>query len=428
MSLRAAHATNFYVDNAVPSSGNGTSWASAWKGFSRINWSVIRPGDTIYISGGPGVSASKTYYETLTIGASGSSAGPITIAKGTDPGHNGTVIIDGQNSRSYGVEINSRNYVIIRDLTIRNHAGAGISVKYTTAGVLVENNNIYSGDPGSGNARGIDARNNNGANPLIVRKNYFSTPSNTAAQTDGIWSSGNNGVVYENNRLVISNNNTTGHSDGIQSYMDYSITIRGNWIEQANTAQTNNHGMWLSNTQSGGVIKVYNNVVLTPNLTRDSAVTHWAEPSWSGTGTIRLWNNTIYGGRRSLNLDKTPNAEVRNNILWPAANGHAIYIVNGAIPSTNIDNNIIWAPNANIAYVSGRTVSWSGWKSLGYDSNGMNTDPQFVDSISKDYHLRPTAPAIDIARMLSEVITDYDGTPRPQGAAPDVGAFERTPN
>jgi hypothetical protein len=45
-------AEDWYVDNAVALSGNGTSWASAWKSFGNINWGSIHGGDTIYISGG----------------------------------------------------------------------------------------------------------------------------------------------------------------------------------------------------------------------------------------------------------------------------------------------------------------------------------------------------------------------------------------
>ncbi|HYG86291.1 MAG TPA: hypothetical protein VD978_08535, partial [Azospirillum sp.] len=47
-----AHAADFYVDNSVSSSGNGASWGSAWKSFSQIAWSSVRPGDTIHLSGG----------------------------------------------------------------------------------------------------------------------------------------------------------------------------------------------------------------------------------------------------------------------------------------------------------------------------------------------------------------------------------------
>jgi hypothetical protein len=412
--------TNFYVDEQVASSGNGTTWGSAWKSFSDISWSSLKPGDTLYISGG---STSQTYDETLTVGASGSAGLPITITAGTDPGHNGTVIIDGQNTLADGVALNGINYVDVSNLSIRNHSDAGISVKNATAGVVIEHIDVYSGDPGGGNSRGFDVRNSSGVD---VRDNSFSTPTNTAAQTDGIWSSNNNGVVFENNRLIISNSNTTGHSDGVQSYQDYNIIIRGNFIEQANTATTDNHGMWLSDTHTGGVLKVYDNVVLTPNLTQDSAVTHWNEPTWTETGTIDLWNNTIIGGARTLNLEKTPNAVVENNILEPASGGVGVYMVNGDIPASHIDHNLIWAPQASIASVDGSTLTWAGWQALGYDPNGVNADPAFVDLTAGNVALTAGSPAIDHGATIPEVTTDFAGTPRPQGTAYDIGAFEAT--
>ena len=95
----------WYVDNSVSSSGNGTSWTNAWKDFNNINWSLIKPGDTLYISGG---AASQTYNQTLSVGASGTSGNPITIRVGQDSGHNGQVIISGAS-----IQLANRNYITI---------------------------------------------------------------------------------------------------------------------------------------------------------------------------------------------------------------------------------------------------------------------------------------------------------------------------
>jgi Ca2+-binding RTX toxin-like protein len=407
----------YYVDNAVSVSGNGSSWLSAWKSFSDIAWQSLRPGDSLVISGG-------TYRETLTIGAGGASGAPITIIAATDPGHNDPVIIDGQNSRSAGVVLVARNHVEVSHLDVRNHAGAGFSVKGAAAGVVIAHNAVYSGDPGDGNARGFDVRNSVGPNAVIVRHNSFSTPANSAAQTDGIWSSGNDGVVFEYNRIVIANANTNGHSDGIQSYLDRSITIRGNWIEQANSAATDNHGMWLSDTRSGGVIQVVNNIVLAPNLTRDSVVTHWAEPNWSETGTVQFLGNTIIGGARSLNLDKTPAAQVHNNILLPAAGGVGLYMVNGDLTPGNVSHNLIWAPTGAVVSMNGNTRSWAGWQVMGYDAGGINADPRFTNLAGRDLTLAANSPAIDRGIILPGITTDFDGTNRIIGSKPDIGANE----
>src|SRR5437870_7709314 len=118
-SARTAKGSNWYVDNAASGAGNGTSWANAWMSFSAIVWgsSGVKAGDTLYISGG---STSKQYNETLTVGASGSSGARTTISVGRDPGHNGQVIIDGQNTRTVGMALNNSSY-----LTISGNNGLG---------------------------------------------------------------------------------------------------------------------------------------------------------------------------------------------------------------------------------------------------------------------------------------------------------------
>ena len=391
----------YYVDNTAASSGSGTSWSSAFQSLSSINWSVVKPGDTIYVSGG---STSQTYNESLSVGASGSAAGQVTITRGVDPGHNGQVIIDGQNTRS-GVSLYGKNYVTVDGLSIRNTVNSGVSVKNATAGAIIQNNSVSVGDPGDVNARGYDIRNNVGTNAVIVRNNSFSTAANTLAQKDGIYSQGNDGVVYDSNRIVVSNSNTNGHSDDFQSYTDRSVTVRNNWFEQANTASVNNHGAWMSDTQTGGVITFANNVVLAPNLTGDAAVTHWKEATWTGTGTANIQNNTIIGGRRTVNLDGNANDTVRNNILEPAAGGFAYVIANATVPAGNISGNDVWAANASIASLNGPTLTWSQWQASGYAAGGVNADPKFTNPAAGDYSLSSASPAKGDGAVLTQSAT-----------------------
>jgi hypothetical protein len=52
----------------------------------------------------------------------------------------------------------------------------------------------------------------------------------------------------------------------------------------------------------------------------------------------------------------------------------------------------------------------------------------FVDADRDDYHLASDSPAIDAADARDAPATDRDGVPRPQGAGPDLGAYEHCPD
>ena len=387
----------WYVDNAVGTSGNGTSWATAWKNFTDIVWSSIQPGDGLYISGG---STSKTYSEVMWLTKGGSAGLPITISGGLEAGHNGTAIIDGGNSRDTGIYNNGYNYVTVRRLKVQRHLNGQIDFRWLTAGGIVENCNVVAGDIPGANSRGFDFRNNLGTGstvPLIVRNCLVETPASTTAQTDGIFSSNNNNVIIENNRIIISNNDTTGHSDGLQSFQDFTITFRNNYIEQANTAATDNHGAWMSNTKTGGTLKIHGNIFYVPNLTSDSAVTHWAESTWTETGSAEFLHNTIIGGSRGLNLDKTPGTVVRDNVIVPASTGVGVFMVNGNLTTTNVSNNLVYAASGNAAFVSNAMRTWAAYQSLGYDVGGTNGNPVFTSVAARDFTLAAGSPGIGAA-------------------------------
>lgn len=57
-------------------------------------------------------------------------------------------------------------------------------------------------------------------------------------------------------------------------------------------------------------------------------------------------------------------------------------------------------------------------------NNKVNLDPRFVDPANNDFHLLPGSPAIDAADPTATESADFEGTPRPQGAGRDIGAFE----
>ena len=54
--------------------------------------------------------------------------------------------------------------------------------------------------------------------------------------------------------------------------------------------------------------------------------------------------------------------------------------------------------------------------------DNVTADPRFVNSTY--YRVQRGSPAIDNANASYAVTNDHDGVRRPQGGAPDIGAFE----
>ena len=118
---------------------------------------------------------------------------------------------------------------------------------------------------------------------------------------------------------------------------------------------------------------------------------------------------------------QTKGAMVRNNLIaywnrdkqvekygWtPAESG----IANGALktdPKATIDcdYNMFW-----------------GTKNREYGKHDFVAEPQFVDPAGGDFRLKPGSPGVD-AGVDVGITSDLVGTKRPQGKAPDIGAYE----
>jgi hypothetical protein len=133
----------------------------------------------------------------------------------------------------------------------------------------------------------------------------------------------------------------------------------------------------------------------------------------AGVQTRVAFVNDIFANHRS----PAPNPSLHTNAaLWVAQD--AVADVTHALFANNIhDTNAgIWDPNyvpaGTINLIDIHTAANAGFVSAG--------DPQ------NDYHLLGTSPAVDRA-SAGAVTIDLDGTLRPAGLAPDLGAYELTP-
>jgi Right handed beta helix region/Protein of unknown function (DUF1565) len=87
----------------------------------------------------------------------------------------------------------------------------------------------------------------------------------------------------------------------------------------------------------------------------------------------------------------------------------------GAMGTGNVaSTNVVWR-NA-LGQLDGDGIT--------YTANTI-ADPRFVDRVNGNFHLRAGSPAVDTALIGYALPYDLNGTGRPQGLGPDIGAYER---
>jgi len=421
----------WYVDNAANGANNGTSWTDAWKSFADIDWGSggVIAGDTLYISGG---ASSKTYSETLAVGASGSAGAPIRIDVGANSpapsGHAGTVIIDGGSTRSSGIVVSNRVYISVNGLDaqknyrllVQNHTGVGVgSVQVSNSSYT----NIDYVKVNHGRSRGVffDNADHSRIRGCDVRTGFV----NTAVQTDGLYLQFGNDNIVENNVVVLSNADTSNHMDCLQvANGENRLTIRNNWLEWTNGLGNDQSQTFIIEGSSDWV-RFYNNVVLgSSNNPYQAALFKDA----SG-GVHSIWNNIIIAqsptgiALKSNSMTDAEFGEIKNNIFY-SPNGYPVFL-NTAVATSKMDYNLLYRSSGSaVSYMAGTIRTWEQHQAAGYDLHGINADPDYDPG--NEYRLNETSRCIDAGISISSYFaTDRDGVTRPVGAAWDIGPYER---
>lgn len=163
-------------------------------------------------------------------------------------------------------------------------------------------------------------------------------------------------------------------------------------------------------------VVIDNNVIVD---TGSTGVIVWREssPSKYGVATVdgvRIQNNTIVGSALSRTWgggisvqEAVTGTIIRNDLV----SGNRTWQIRDLSGVSTIDHNLIDGFRGYTGEVRGSAY--------------IEGDPRFVNPSAGDFHLGGYSPAVDKGNALLAPATDLDGTLRPQGAAVDIGAYER---
>jgi hypothetical protein len=419
----SARAATHYVDCSVASSGDGTSWGTAWKALSNITG--VSSGDIVFISGS---SSCATYTTTQWTPINGSVGNPIIYRVGQDAGHTSPVTITltgspgltGTSNLLQGIYIDG-NFGGSSNMSINGLLGAagviawnGVRLSYlkmnntviegtTFQGLQLDHNsvNLPCGDDHfftSGASAGNIGYTNNSIHDNIVELCQVNDGSGHGS--DGFQWIEN--VSYYNNVLFWQFTATANgqHADGIQTSGSY-VAIYDNYFENAG-----NYDVYGDFFGSAAHWRIYNNVFT----------------AFSGHGT------GISGQKMGLGFEvggqTLDDFTVSNNTCYDAQPNHACVDFGGgsAGSETNsfIVNNI--ANTDGIVIFNGNSVINSNNTTSGteayanaapYPSGNWNEAASSTNSIGK---------GIDPSYLTSIYTTDKAGNPR--GSTWDIGAYE----
>jgi parallel beta-helix repeat protein len=409
--------------------------AAPWKTLAKAA-NAARAGQTVLVKAG-------LYYETLKPIASGTAGNLVTFkafpgdeCKGAFAGTKTDcrVVIDGQNTRTNGINAYPRKFIRFEGFEIRNHTDDAVYLQgyYDSSceGFEVVNNYVHHNKNDAISFRG-------NSRTTLVENNEITANSQT-----GISFGGGSGHTLRGNNIHYNN------KDGMRGGGDHHVIEYNNLYDQFHT-DLHPDGMDLGDLSDS---------ILRHNTISDFTQLMYFHDYDNGGGFINLqiYGNVFYTDRywtvnggeapaiffdATFNNSPIQNVKIHSNtFVWTGYNGVIMY--GGPLSDVVICNNIFYDSGIDL---DGRTAGVKSDYNLFYNSrkpagegpNSITSNPQFVNYVrhqSWNVRLKSTSPAIDkgdpallTVLGLTSVFEDLDGVTRPTGLRSDMGAYEFKP-
>lgn len=467
--------TSYYVDASRTSNGDGSE-ADPWKAWSDINWSTISTSlgsddVTIYLSSRDTWSSASNF----AVGSSGSSSYTLYIlgdekynltdsgtaswqtedtpySRVTDTGNlaefsgGGTFRVFQSYVEVNGVYVNQSTWECfsfgssnptnnIRDITLDNckcyypSNNHGVWFGYAESGCLniVVKNSYISNTELEGIYMGHYNYLSDTITGVVIEYNTIVDCGLTGEGDIDIKPGCYGAIVrYNTHYRTIGQNN--GRVSGVVISSD-ATQVYGNEFYNLDEGSNDwGFGIYIHADGDGSTGKtitsclVYNNLIYGNDR---SGIKVGATKSGHPISGLKILNNTITGNTRyGLQLQAASTtitvAEFKNNIVY-SNTLYEMYVTSG-ITFTDCDYNLYYRGQGNSWYYQGAEKTWAQWQALGFDANGVNSDPSLDGNYEAD---SPSDPSVDQGADLSGTFTiDKDGVTRPVGSAWDIGAYE----
>jgi len=393
-------ASTKYVSNTGNNSNSGNSWALSWLTLQYAA-THIAAGDTVWVANG-----TYTGFDLRTTGTASNpivfiaagQAVTVNLPCGTTDGINvedaDYIEINGFrviNQPRNGIRLVNADFCIVRNNYCDNNFERGIFTGFTDD-ILIEYNECLE----SIDEHGIYV--SNSSDRSIIRYNKCHHNNGGGIQINADQSEGGDGIstdpeIYGN---ILYENGVGGGAainlDGVQGAFIY------------NNLLYENHATGIALFQLDGAEPSYNAVII-HNTIINASNARWCVLVVNGSTGAHVYNNIII-----------------NQHPWKGS----IALDPDAVTGFDSDYNIL--VNSMSKMGDGSFVPLTTWQGYGYDEHSMLADPmnEIFISPGSDFHLLGNSQAVNAGNgsLAAGVVTDLDGTSRPQGPEHDLGAYE----